>query len=167
MTSENSSSIKNQESFQFQLRMLEKGADLIQSHIERSDDILFKIKTTGMTVWIALIGWGFANSNILIIPMGFVVIIGFWLLEGYFRGIQARYLASSAKLTSFLNDEVALKNSFEAQKLPNNIVYPMTFNETEFSKLKMYAKGLIAPSVAILYLFITFVNYLLMYVYFE
>jgi len=84
------------------------------------------------------------------------------LLEGYFRGIQARYLASSSSLTSFLNNEQALKASFDNHHFPPRIVYPMTFDENELKKLRIYGKGLIAPSVAILYLFIALVNYLLL-----
>ena len=149
------------ESFEFQLRMLEKGADGIQSHIGRIDEILFKVKASGVTVWVALIGWSFTRNSDLLISLGFVVILGFWLLEGYFGGLQARYLASSNCLTRFLNDEQALKTSFASRHLPSRIVYPMTFGESQFEKLKMYGKGLIAPSVAILYLFLAFVNYLL------
>jgi hypothetical protein len=149
------------ECFEFQIRMLEKGADAIQRHIERLDGILFKVKASGVTVWVALIGWSFTSKNDLLIPLGLVVILGFWLLEGYFRGVQARYLASSRGLTSFLNDEQALKASFDNHHLPPRIVYPMTFDENELEKLRMYVKGLIAPSVAILYLFLSFVNYLL------
>lgn len=149
------------ESFEFQLRMLEKGAEAIQRHIERIDEILFKVKASGVTVWVALIGWSFASKNVLLVLLGFVVILGFWLLEGYFRGIQARYLASSVNLTEFLNDKQALETSFDHHHLPPRIVYPMTFHENELNKLKMYGKGLIAPSVAILYLFLSLVNYLL------
>jgi hypothetical protein len=156
---DNSSS--NVECFEFQLRMLEKGADAIQRHIERIDEVLFKVKASGVTVWVALIGWSFTSKNDLLMLLGFVVILGFWLLEGYFRGIQARYLASSTILTRFLNDEQALNTSFENYHLPPRIVYPMTFDEDELEKLRMYGKGLIAPSVAILYLFLAFVNYLL------
>ena len=151
----------NTEGFAFQLRMLEKGADAIQRHIERIDEILFKVKASGVTVWVALLGWSFTSKNALLILLGLVAILGFWLLEGYFRGVQARYIASSLSLTGFLNDEQALKTAFESRRLPPRIVYPMNFNENELEKLKMYGKGLIAPSVAILYLFLAFVNYLL------
>jgi hypothetical protein len=75
--------------------------------------------------------------------------------------LQARYLASSGSLTKFPIDEKALKTSFDNHHLPPRIVYPMTFDENELEKLKMYGKGLIAPSVAILYLFLALVNYLL------
>jgi hypothetical protein len=38
----------------------------------------------------------------------------------------------------------------------------LSVDENELEKLRMYSKGLIAPSVAILYLFIVLVNYLLL-----
>jgi hypothetical protein len=149
------------ERFAFQLRMLEEGANELQRHIGRMDEILFKVKASSVTVWIALIGWSFTTEKTTLIPLGFVVILGFWLLEGFFRGLQARYLKSSSVLTSFCNDEAALKISFEKQTLPPMLVYPMTFQEGEMEKLRMYGKGLIAPSVGILYLFLAFMNYLL------
>jgi hypothetical protein len=71
-------------------------------------------------------------------------------------------LASSSSLTSFLNNEQALKASFDNHHFPPRIVCPMTFDENELEKLRTYGKGLIAASVAILYLFIALVNYLLL-----
>lgn len=150
---------KNQ--LDFQARMFEKGADSIQNHIGRIDEILFKIKASGVTVWVALIGWGLTKNIPEMIPLGFIAISGFWLLEGYFRGLQSRYFDTSLAITSFLNDKKALKRAFDESSFPADIVYPMTFNVSEIEKLRRYGKGLIAPSVAILYLFLSFINYLL------
>jgi len=147
--------------FQLQLRMLEKGAEELQGNIGRIDDILFKIKASGITVWVALIGWAFTTKNFLIIPLGWIVIIGFWLLEGFFRGIQERYLLSSFSLTRLLNDRQQLDVCFEAQEFPPNMVYPMAVRESPLQELIMYARGLIAPAVSILYLFLGFINYLI------
>ena len=141
--------------------MFAKGTEELQRHISRLDEILFKIKASGVTVWVALIGWSFASRNTLMIPLGAVVIIGFWLLEGFFRGIQARYIDRSNEVTRLLNDRKALDSCFESQEFPSNVVYPMTFHESQISKLSMYGRGLIAPSVATLYLFLALVNYLL------
>jgi len=147
--------------FEFQATMLEKGADELQRHISRLDEILSKIKAGCITVWVALIGWAFSSNNTDMVSLGAVVIIGFWLLEGFFRGLQARYLASSAKLTEFLNDKTALDKSFESLEFPANVVYPMTFSESEWTKFRMYWRGLSALSTSIFYLFLVFVNYLL------
>lgn len=153
--------MNNTNRFEFQATMLEKGADELQRHISRLDEILSKIKAGCITVWVALIGWAFSSNNTEIISLGAVVIIGFWLLEGFFRGLQSRYLAASAKLTEFLNDKTALDNSFESLEFPANVVYPMTFSESEWTKFKMYWRGLSALSTSIFYLFLVSVNYML------
>jgi hypothetical protein len=149
------------ERFSFQLRMLERGADELQRHIGRMDEILFKIKASAVTVWTALIGWSFTTKNTALISLGFMVVLGFWLLEGFFRGLQARYLTASSGLTNFLNDKKALNQSFKTRIFPGNLVYPMTFQEGEMQNLRLYVKGLVAPSTGILYVFLAFVNYLI------
>jgi hypothetical protein len=154
-------SASERERFSFQLRMLEQGASELQRHIGRMDEILFKIKASSVTVWVALMGWSLTMKNVVLIPLALVSIIGFWLLEGFFRGLQARYFRSSLLVTNFLNDHATLDSSFKGRRLPPHLVYPMTLPESEFEKLRLYAKGLIAPSTAILYLFLVFINYLL------
>ena len=81
--------------FEFQTRMFEKGAESIQHHIGRIDAILFKIKASSVTIWVALIGWGLTQEIPAMYPSGFIAIVGFWLLEGFFRGIQSEYIDSS------------------------------------------------------------------------
>jgi hypothetical protein len=147
--------------FEFQTRMFEKGADSIQNHIGRIDEILFKIKASSVTVWIALIGWGLTQEIPEMIPLGLIAIAGFWLLEGYFRGIQSGYIEASLSITSFVNNKEAIQKTFNESSFPPNTVYPMTFKVSEFDKARRYGKGMIAPSVAILYLFLLFINYLL------
>jgi len=147
--------------FEFQTRMFEKGADSIQNHIGRIDEILFKIKASSVTVWVALIGWGLTQGIPGMIPLGLIAIVGFWLLEGYFRGIQSGYIEASLSITSFANDNEAIQKTFNESSFPPNTVYPMTFKVSDFDKAKRYAKGMIAPSVAILYLFLLFINHLL------
>ena len=151
--------------FEFQMRMFEKGADAIQTHIIRIDEILFKIKASGVTVWVALIGWALTKNIYELLPLGFIAIIGFWLLEGYYRGLQVNYFRASLQTTLFVNDQEALTKAFDQLAFPKNIVYPMTLDQRELDKAKRYGKGMIAPSVAILYLFLLFINYLLWFLF--
>lgn len=106
-------SSSERERFSFQLRMLEQGASELQRHIGRMDEILFKIKASSVTVWVALMGWSLTMKKTVLLPLGLVAIIDFWLLEGFFRGLQARYFRSSFLLTHFLNDHAMLHSSFE------------------------------------------------------
>ncbi|WP_345969057.1 hypothetical protein WCX72_06655 [Sulfurimonas sp. HSL1-6] len=162
-STETNPQLPHQECFAFRLRMLEQGAKELQEHIRRVDDILFKIKTSAITVWIALMGWSFTEKIWHLIPFGLIVILGFWLFEGFFRGIQARYLLASGRLTAFLNDDTLINTSFDKRSFPADTIYPMTFQSNEREKFIWYLKGLIAPSVAILYIFLLFLNIFLVY----
>lgn len=71
--------------FELQKALFEKGFDQIQMQIIHLDNILFKIKASAITVWIALMSWAFTNKQPQIVPLGVVVIIGFWLLEAMSR----------------------------------------------------------------------------------
>lgn len=147
--------------FGFQLRMLERGASELVTQISRIDDLLFKIKATFITVWIATIGWAFTIRNGRLLPLAFVVVVAFWMFEGLFRGIQSRYIDRSRQVMNFTNDPAALQRAFESRSFPPKLVYPLAPDETEWERLLLYIRGLISPFVATLYLFVGLVTYLL------
>ncbi len=147
--------------FAFQLRMLEKGAAEIQAQVARLDDLLFKIKASFITVWAAMIGWAFTIKNDRLLPLAFVIVIAFWMFEGMFRGIQARYIERSGWITAFANDAEAQRRAFATHVFPPNLVFPLTLAETEWDHLRLWIRGLLSPFVATLYLFVGLVTYLL------
>jgi len=61
--------------FEFQKTLFEKGFQQVQIQIIHLDEILFKIKTSAITVWVALMGWALTGSKTQIVPLGIVVII--------------------------------------------------------------------------------------------
>ena len=150
-----------EERFSFQLRMLEKGAAEIQAQVARLDDLLFKIKTSFITLWVAVIGWAFTIKNIGLVPLALVIVLAFWLFEGMFRGIQARYIDRSGQLTRFANDTDGLQRAFTTRTFPANLVFPLTLPETEWDRLRLWVRGLMSPFVATLYLFVGLVTCLL------
>ena len=50
--------------FELQKALLEKGFEQIQKQIQHLDEILFKIKASAITVWVALMGWAISNSKL-------------------------------------------------------------------------------------------------------
>jgi hypothetical protein len=58
--------------FDFQLRMLEKGASEVVAQMGRLDDLLFKIRASFITVWVATIGWAFTVKNTRLVPLAFI-----------------------------------------------------------------------------------------------
>ncbi len=145
----------------FQLRMLEKGASEIQTQVARLDELLFKLKASFITVWAAMIGWSFTIKSDRLIPLAFIVVIAFWMFESMFRGIQWRFIERSRWITAFVNDHELLARTFATRTFPSQIVFPLGIRETEWDRLRIWARGFISPVIATLYLFVGFVTYLL------
>lgn len=144
--------------FEFQKALFEKGFEQVQSQIIHLDDILFKIKASAITIWVALMGWAFTSKHLEILPLGVVIIIGFWMLEAMFKGAQIRYIEISAKLMDAVNDTDRLDHQFELQKLDSGIIYPVAIRLSEMERMILMGRGLISPTVATVYLFLGFAN---------
>lgn len=146
--------------FEFQKTLFEKGVEQIQVQILHLDNILFKIKASSITVWVALIGWGVTTGTVRIIPLGIVVIIGFWLLEAMFKGAQLRYIEISTNLMHIVNDTDSLQNQFEEQCFQADLIYPVALKLTEVDRISLTMRGLISSTVATGYLFLALANML-------
>ena len=133
----------------------------VERENSRIDELLFKIKASFVTLWVAMIGWAFTIKSSRLVPLAFVVIAAFWMFEGMFRGIQRRYIERPGRTTTFANDAAALHHAFNTRTFPPDLVFPLTLSETELERLKMWGHGLMSPVVATLYLFVGLVTYLL------
>ncbi len=51
------------ERFEFQKALFAKGCEQVQSQIAHLDEILFKVKASAVTVWVALMGWAFTSKE--------------------------------------------------------------------------------------------------------
>jgi hypothetical protein len=160
MTTETTDDISTRR-FNFQKELVEKGFEQVQKQVMHLDDILFRIKASAITVWVALMGWAFTSDNPLIVPLGVVVIIGFWLLEAMFKGAQIGYIRTSLRLMQVVNDTGSLQKQFEEQEFEGGIVYPLALKPTEKERLVLMGKGFISPTVATVYLFLAFANALI------
>jgi hypothetical protein len=76
------------ERFEFQLAMLQKGAEELEKKIANFTTILMQLKTAAVTIWVALIGWVFASKINALVPLGYVIIFGFWFLEATYWRVQ-------------------------------------------------------------------------------
>jgi hypothetical protein len=154
--------MSNNARFEFQMRMLGKGVEVLQQQIGRFDEIVFKIKVAAMTVWVAFLGWALTAGHEGLILLGFVVIVGFWFLEGFFRGVQLRYILRAEDIARLLNDRERLDRSFTAFEFPADVIFAVSFRETGRQKLGLYGKGMTTPSVALPYLLFAGINCLVL-----
>jgi len=146
--------------FELQKVLFEKGFEQVQRQIIHLDDILFKIKASAITVWVALIGWAFTSGKPQIVPLGYIVIIGFWLLEAIFKGAQIRYIEISSNLVKVANETDSLQRQFEKMSFDSETIYPLALNLKEIDRLILMGRGIISPTIATIYLFLAFANLL-------
>ena len=142
--------------FEFQLAMLQKGAEEIEKKVAGFTSILFQIKTIVITLLTALIGWAFTAKIDSLIPVGYFVVFGFWILEARFWTVQCYYMNRAKELTEYLNNEKALDESFKNQSIPYGLVYPLGSLKT-IQPIPLVT-GLKAPSLWIFYTFLSLIN---------
>lgn len=154
LSTERTSDEVRENRFQFQCRMLEQGFQEVQTQIGRLDDIAFRIQAGAATAWAALVGWSFTTQKAAILQLGVVLVLGFWLLEGMFRAVQARYIGKARELSRFLNDRETLDSCFARRELPQGLVYPVASDQGEWRNLILFLRSLVSSRVATLYLFL-------------
>jgi hypothetical protein len=76
-SSQSAISESNLDRFEFQLAMLQKGAEELEKKIANFNIILQPLKTAAITLLVALLGWVFASKIDALVPLGYVIIFGF------------------------------------------------------------------------------------------
>jgi hypothetical protein len=142
--------------FEFQLAMLQKGAEELEKKIANFSTILQQVKIAAVTIWVALIGWVFASKIDALVPLGYVIIFGFWFLEATYWRVQFYYMQRADAVTQFLNDERALDESFNTRSIPEGLVHPLGSLKT--LKTPSFWRAMRAPSIYIFYTFLLGVN---------
>jgi len=142
--------------FEFQLAMLQKGAEELEKKIANFSTILQQVKTAAVTVWVALSGWAFASKIGALVPLGYVIFFVFWFLEATYWRVQFYYMQRAAAVTEFLNDERALDESFNARSILEGLVHPLGSLKT--LKMPSLWRAICALSIYIFYTFLLAVN---------
>ena len=109
-----------------------------------------------ITIWVALLGWVFASKIDALVPLGYVIIFGFWFLEATYGRVQFYYIQRVDAVTQFLNNERALDESFNPRSILEGLVQPVGSLKT--LKVPSFWRAICAPSIYIFYTFLFAVN---------
>jgi hypothetical protein len=142
--------------FEFQLAMLQKGAEELEKKIANFTTIIMQLKTAAITIWVALIGWVFTSKIDALVSLGYVIIFGFWFLEATYWRVQLYYMLRANAVTEFLNKESALDESFTTRSIPEGLIHPLGSLKT--IKRPSIWRAICAPSIYIFYTFLLAVN---------
>ena len=135
---------------------MNRTAEELEKKIANFSTILQQLKTAAVTIWVALIGWVFASKIDALVPLGYVIILGFWFLEATYWKVQFYYMERVSAVTEFLNDKRALDESFNTRSIPFGLVHPL--GSLKIFKMPSLGRAMCAPSIYIFYTFLFAVN---------
>jgi len=150
-----------QKAFEFQLDILKKELDVLNSCIDKIDTLTqgYKYWTIGLWSGSIILALGkdatdFKGKFLLtaIIP------ILFWVLDAGWRGIQRRFIYRTGKISNFINSPNYLQ-SFETKEIIGLKLYDLTVNlfddddeKNKFKQFISFKKTFRFKTVAIFYL---------------
>lgn len=126
----------NKSEQEFRLRLIEKEIDTVSSKIDHYDDLVFRIKSWSITIWIAIIGYGISKENKFIILIGIFPVILFWINEGLFKMYQDRIARRLTRIEKYISSKY-FDNFF---KLKNNSEYIDEYGKLNISELSSFSK---------------------------
>jgi hypothetical protein len=115
MTAGNQNSIKENRDY------LIKQSEMLQAIINRMAGNSLTVKQVGLTIWTALLGFGFTNKVPSLFVLAIISYILLGLLDGYYLYLERRFRGNFNRLTELLCgfDDNALDNM---QQLKGNFI---------------------------------------------
>jgi hypothetical protein len=115
MTAGNQNSIKENRDY------LIKQSEMLQAIINRMAGNSLTVKQVGLTIWTALVGFGFTNKVPSLFVLAIISYILLGLLDGYYLYLERRFRGNFNRLTELLCgfDDNALDNM---QQLKGNFI---------------------------------------------
>jgi hypothetical protein len=80
-----------------------KQSEMLQSVIARMASNSLEVKKFGLTVWAAIVGFGFTNHTIALFWLALITFLLFGLLDIYYLYLERRFRRNFNRLTRLLN----------------------------------------------------------------
>jgi len=80
-----------------------KQSEMLQNAIARAANNSLEIKKVGLTVWAAIVGFGFTNRSPVLFALGFVAFALFGILDIYYLYLERKFRDNFNRLTRLIN----------------------------------------------------------------
>ena len=139
----------NKEELQYDL--LKTELELTQRQVDKYDEMSTKVKTWAITLWAASVGWSFQVNRGEVLLLSILILTVFWFFDALNKTFRMDYKKR--------RDEVAeaLEFVFRTGTTPQNFSAP----RLPLHSLGETVKNIIVPHVALPYLLLALVSYLL------
>ncbi len=100
-----------------------KQSEMLQSAIARMANNSLEIKKVGLTVWAAIVGFGFTNHNAALFVLAFVAFVLFGVLDIYYLYLEQRFRENFNRLTRLINGYGTHEDEEWSEQARGNFLY--------------------------------------------
>ena len=101
-----------------------KQSEMLQAAIARMANNSLEIKKVGLTVWAAIVGFGFTRTNRYLFLLGFVAFALFGVLDIYYLYLERKFRDNSNRLTRIISGYITSEDSEWIEKVKGNFLKP-------------------------------------------
>ncbi|MBD2058313.1 hypothetical protein H6F88_20320 [Oculatella sp. FACHB-28] len=101
-----------------------KQAEMLQNAIARMATNSLTVKQVGLTVWAAIVGFGFTNENPALFVLAFVAFALFGLLDIYYLYLERKFRDNFNRLARILGGYISDRDDEWIKTMRGNFVKP-------------------------------------------
>ena len=101
-----------------------KQSEMLQSAISRMANNSLEIKKVGLTVWAAIVGFGFTNRSKYLFLLAFVAFVLFGILDIYYLYMERKFRDNFNRLTRLINGDGTPRDDEWIEKVKGNFLKP-------------------------------------------
>ncbi|PSB03713.1 hypothetical protein [Merismopedia glauca] len=95
---------------------------MLQNAIVRMANNSLEVKKVGLTVWAAIVGFGFTNQNANLFVLAFVAFVLFGILDVYYLYLERRFRDNFNRLSRIINGYETSKDNEWIEKSQGNFL---------------------------------------------
>lgn len=107
-----------------------KQSEMLQNAIARMANNSLEVKKVGITVWAAIVGFGFTNRSAALFALAYIAFVLFGVLDIYYLYLERKFRDNSNRLTRILSGYITDDDDRWIEKAKGNFLKPD--NSTKF-----------------------------------
>lgn len=101
-----------------------KQSEMLQNAIARMANNSLEIKKVGLTVWAAIVGFGFTATNRYLFILAFVAFALFGVLDIYYLYLERKFRDNSNRLTRIIGGYITSEDDEWTERMKGNFLKP-------------------------------------------
>ncbi|MBW4472970.1 MAG: hypothetical protein KME45_21720 [Stenomitos rutilans HA7619-LM2] len=101
-----------------------KQSEMLQAAIARMANNSLEVKKVGITVWAAIVGFGFANRSTALFLLAFIAFALFGVLDLYYLDLERKFRENFNRLTRINSGYIISDDDAWVEKMQGNFLKP-------------------------------------------